>query len=255
MRSNTIVIDPPGFDFCFCIPQISEPVFVQTLIPELSVEALDEGVLDGFPRADEMKCDSSLIGPGIQGFAGEFGTVVDHDDLWQPPCVCKTLEDSDNATSGQRCIDFDYRALTGEIVDDVQGAESSACGQGIVREVHRPALVCSNGKADGSPEASGELLATLPADSQAIRAIEPVDSLVVHLEAFSSQQDVEPSIPESRSLGSQLMQTPEELCRLFPSRFVLKARTSESQCPAGTALAHREVRLKEARGLAVGHGL
>jgi hypothetical protein len=54
VRSDFVVVLPPGFDLPPRVLQADEPVLVQTLVPKLAVEALDEGVLHGFSRLDEV---------------------------------------------------------------------------------------------------------------------------------------------------------------------------------------------------------
>src|SRR5712692_3460474 len=72
MRSDLVVIPPPGFDGLACFPQGSEPVLVQALIPPLAVEALDESILHRLPRLDEMQFHPSLVSPDIQRLACEL---------------------------------------------------------------------------------------------------------------------------------------------------------------------------------------
>jgi len=45
VRSNVVVVLSPGFDDLAGVLQAREPVQVQAEVPELAVEALDEGVL------------------------------------------------------------------------------------------------------------------------------------------------------------------------------------------------------------------
>jgi hypothetical protein len=76
MGPNLVVIPPPGFDFLSCILQADEPILIQAFIPELPVEALDESILDGLAWLDEAQLHASLVGPHVQGLAGEFRPVL-----------------------------------------------------------------------------------------------------------------------------------------------------------------------------------
>ena len=49
-----ILVDPPIFDGPPGVGEADEPMFVQALITEPAVEALDEGVLNGLTRFDEV---------------------------------------------------------------------------------------------------------------------------------------------------------------------------------------------------------
>jgi len=51
-------------------------VFVEALVAQFAVEAFDVRVLGGFSWSDEIDADTALVGPLVQGFAGEFGSVV-----------------------------------------------------------------------------------------------------------------------------------------------------------------------------------
>ncbi len=61
--SGPVVVLPPFFDYLLGLLQIVEPVLVQAFIPKLAVEALNVGVLSGFPRVDEVQFHPSLLRP------------------------------------------------------------------------------------------------------------------------------------------------------------------------------------------------
>jgi hypothetical protein len=48
-----------------------------SLVPELAVEGLDEGVVHELAGADEVELDAAAVRPGVQRCAREFGAVVD----------------------------------------------------------------------------------------------------------------------------------------------------------------------------------
>lgn len=53
MRARAVVVMAPVADLFAGVPQRPEPVQVQAFIPELAVEALDEGILDRLAGLDE----------------------------------------------------------------------------------------------------------------------------------------------------------------------------------------------------------
>jgi hypothetical protein len=55
MRALFVVVGAPGFDDIACFLQRCERVLVQAFIPELTVEAFDEGVLRRPARRDIMQ--------------------------------------------------------------------------------------------------------------------------------------------------------------------------------------------------------
>jgi len=52
MESNLVVVLPPSLNRLPSFPQACEPVLVQTFVPHLGVEALDEGILHRLARLD-----------------------------------------------------------------------------------------------------------------------------------------------------------------------------------------------------------
>ena len=62
MRALGVVIEPPGLDDAAGIVKVAEPVLVEALVPEPTVEGFDEGVLLRFARFDEGQLDTYLEG-------------------------------------------------------------------------------------------------------------------------------------------------------------------------------------------------
>ena len=63
----------------------SEPVLIQTFVPELAIEALDKSILGGLSWLDKPKLYPSISGPKVHGLAGEFAAVVHGDHSRQSP--------------------------------------------------------------------------------------------------------------------------------------------------------------------------
>jgi len=61
-----IVVLPPSLDDRSGMGQRMEPVLVQAFIPELTVEALDIGVLCGFAWLNQFQLYTMLISPLIE---------------------------------------------------------------------------------------------------------------------------------------------------------------------------------------------
>lgn len=77
MRAVGVVVALPVFDFFPSMAQGSEPVQVQALIPELAVEALDEGILHRFAWFDEAPPHTSFLRPFEHRLAGAFWPVIE----------------------------------------------------------------------------------------------------------------------------------------------------------------------------------
>lgn len=63
MGSGHVVVLPPFFDQPFCLPQATEPMLAQAIVPKLAVKALDVSVLRGFTWIDEVQFRFPLFCP------------------------------------------------------------------------------------------------------------------------------------------------------------------------------------------------
>ena len=50
---------------------------VETIFPQLAVEALDERILSRFARLDEVQFHPRMLGPEVHRLRGELGAVID----------------------------------------------------------------------------------------------------------------------------------------------------------------------------------
>ena len=83
MRPLIVIIKPMVFCYTTGVSHTHEPVHIQAFIPELAVETLHVGIIDRFPRANEMKLNPTLIRPCIQGVADKLGAVVHNNAFWK----------------------------------------------------------------------------------------------------------------------------------------------------------------------------
>ena len=82
MGSRCVVILAPLFDRALGVRQVDEPVRVETLVPEPTVETFYERVLRRLSRLDEPEFDAMFVRPGVEEATSEFRTVVDDDLCW-----------------------------------------------------------------------------------------------------------------------------------------------------------------------------
>ena len=75
----------PVFDNSSGIVQTGEPMQVQALVPELTVEAFGERVLSRLTGLDEVQGDALPSCPEEHSLAGKLRTVVANDDAGQAP--------------------------------------------------------------------------------------------------------------------------------------------------------------------------
>ena len=67
VRSVGVVVDPPFFDDLARLVEVGEQVFVEALVAQAAVEALDEAILHRFARRDVVPFDAALVLPGQDG--------------------------------------------------------------------------------------------------------------------------------------------------------------------------------------------
>ena len=80
MRTDLIVMPPPGFDDNLCLAPRSEPFQVQALVAELAIETLARAVLPGLARIDQGCLDALVDHPLQDGAGDKLGTVA-HSEL------------------------------------------------------------------------------------------------------------------------------------------------------------------------------
>lgn len=82
MRPILVVVSEPNLHLFGRVGKRQEPVLVQALGPEPSVEDLDEGVVGGLAGPREVQSDALGIGPEIQVARDEFRPLADPDRPW-----------------------------------------------------------------------------------------------------------------------------------------------------------------------------
>jgi hypothetical protein len=141
-----------------------------------------------------MKCRSTplryavAVRPLVEHLAGELRTVVHHQAHRIAANGSDLIQDPGHSTSWQRGVDLDGRALTRQVVHDVERAEASPVTERVLCEVHRPFLVgsCRHSQRRADPSHS---LPTPAPHLQLLLALQAMDTLVVYQEPFSPQQD------------------------------------------------------------------
>ena len=73
MRSVGVVVDPPVLDDLTGLVEVSEQVFVEALVAQATVEALNKSILHRFARCDVVPLDAQFLLPGQYGVRRELG--------------------------------------------------------------------------------------------------------------------------------------------------------------------------------------
>lgn len=82
MRTLLIVVQAPVTDFLPGVSKIPEPMFIQALILEFSVKALDVSVLHRPPGRDQLQLNAMMVSPLIQCSASKFRPLIGSDCFW-----------------------------------------------------------------------------------------------------------------------------------------------------------------------------
>ena len=81
MWAVLVVVDEPLADDLASVLESVEPVRVETLVAQPSVEALNERVVDGLAWSTEVERDAVGVRPLVERVGDELGAVVDGDGL------------------------------------------------------------------------------------------------------------------------------------------------------------------------------
>lgn len=73
---SSLWLTAPRFDLSLRVFEIDKRFFVEALVAELAVEALDEAVLLRLAGMDEIQMHAVAVRPGIKLSAGKFGAIV-----------------------------------------------------------------------------------------------------------------------------------------------------------------------------------
>ena len=79
MGAELIVVDTPFLDDVASVAIVAEQMFIETLIPQASVERLNKAVLHWLSWSDLVPFNATILLPGKYRVRGEFCSIVaDH---------------------------------------------------------------------------------------------------------------------------------------------------------------------------------
>src|SRR6056297_1290328 len=167
---------PPCVDLVASMLHRSEPMLVETGLPEPTVEALDKRILSGLSRLDEVQLHTVISGPEEHRLTGQLGAVVADDGSRQR--AIEFGEEPGHPGPGDRGIDELTDALATEVIDDIQDSEASAVSQLVGHEINRPALIRLRWH-EHRYSRPGQLLTPLGADLEPLLRVNPMCALMV----------------------------------------------------------------------------
>ena len=137
-----IIVPPKRIDFLLRVLQRREPMHVQTVETQASIEGFDHGVVRGLAAPAEVQDHAVGVRPQIHRGTDELGPVVAIDPLRQSALKPQPLECRRDIVATQALTDIDRQALARERVDDGQCPEAAPIGQLVGHEVHADKRKC-----------------------------------------------------------------------------------------------------------------
>ena len=213
-----IILLPPCFDLAPCISQSGEPVEVQALIPELSLEAFDKGILHGFPRIDVDNTDLALFRPREEGVCRKLRTIVGNNILRFSPCLYEPVEHPGNDLCGDRGVHMDDRALPCSNVKDREAPECPSPRGSVMNKIKGPLVIDALRNRQGDPKGKGELLSRFCPDRKGFLSVQTFCSFVVDNKTLFLEKKMEPPYPVSRFFSRQDPHALQKGCIVMPLR-------------------------------------
>lgn len=96
MRATDIIIVPPRLDQASGLRDRPEPVYIQALVPERSVEGFYIRIIGRSSRPGEVQLHVMMVGPQINDPSRKLGAIVGKKCPWgaaqiDQPVQCRTL--------------------------------------------------------------------------------------------------------------------------------------------------------------------
>ncbi len=111
-----IVVPPKRVDLLLRILDGREPMHVQTLFAESSVERFDGGIVGWFAQTTEVEDHAVRVRPQIHRGADELRAVVAIDALGQAPLETEALERGDHVAPTEALTQATYRNRRADVV-------------------------------------------------------------------------------------------------------------------------------------------
>src|SRR5690606_37881275 len=241
-----VVVSPPGFDDDLGLGEAVEDLTVKQFVAELRVEALAVAVLPRASWFDERCLCADGYDPLPYSLGDELRAVVGTDMAGHTTQDEQVRQGVDDVGRVELAIDADCKAFPGELVDDVEHAESPAIVGPTLDEVIGPDMVRVLGsKPDARSVIQPEppLLRLLVGNLQPLPPPDSFDTLGVHPPALGPQHRRDPAIAITAIPGSK----PDDISRqriLIGSamRLLALGRAVLAENLAGKALRHGELR-------------
>ena len=230
-----VVVVSPAREDLAGIGERVKHFFIQALVAQLAIEALDEAVLLRFARRDIVPSDAGLILPFEDGATGQFSPVVRDNGFWPAIKTDAAIQFAGYAGTRQGCICDQRQAFSSVVVDHAEHAEPPGRSEDIGHEVEAPTLRWAVWHRHRFTRASRALAASPAFYRQSFLFVETPQFLVVHHDALPFEHNANAPIAEPTARCCDLAHAFADLrivrFRLTPDGFRIDADQS-----AGAAL-------------------
>jgi hypothetical protein len=197
VRPDFVVVLSPDGGGRSSLVQRLEPLLVQALVPELSVEALDVAVLHGPAWLDQNVANTVAVRPGHEGPTGELRTVVGANGQRVATKDGRAIKQPGDVLTRDAPVHGNVHALVAEVVGHRQKFDASSIGQAVADEVHAPHLVDALGQLQRHPLRGGPLGLLALAHGQVGFAVQAIHAFVVHAGKLRAQQIVDAAVAKA----------------------------------------------------------
>lgn len=184
----------------------------------------------------------------------ELGAVVADDHSWLAAPGDKIGELARHTAAGDRGISDRGEAFPGHVIDDVEHPEPPAAGELVMDKVQAPAGIGPCFDKDRSPCTHSPAPRPPFANSQALFPIQPVDPVDARGLAFTTEQNMQPTIAEPTPFVREFPQATAQFRFRRPPRRVTDHRTIRADKRAGPALgqSHHGLQMRDSFALSGG---
>jgi hypothetical protein len=167
------------------VRQRPEQRFIQKLIAQSAVKALDKRILGWLSGLDIMPGDATGFGPAKDGVRGQLSSVVADDGGGFAAPGHDAIKFAGDATPADRGVCDQPKALARAIIDHGQNAKAAAVSELIMNKIKAPACVGRKCRSDWRTDPKGAFAAFAPPDAEFFFTVDPEDAFVVRAHALA----------------------------------------------------------------------
>lgn len=210
---------------------------VQTLVTEAAVERLDEGIIRRLSRPGKCQRYFPAISPQVGELARKFAAIVAVYSTGCAPLTHDLVQNRHHFRAGHSKPWHRRQRFSGMNIHHGQYTKLRAIVELIRHEVHSPGFVrplCHTIIARSTLPADMSPRPFLP-QLQTLQAIKAMHTLVINLNTFAPQQDVNALVPISHPARCQLLYPQSQAVLRRPAVLIAVSCPRQIDQPAGSS--------------------